>query len=262
MAACSVNRPGRPPRSASVTRPVPSAMAARSHRDRSCSSSSSSRPSGVRPGGPARVGQQQQREQPAHLRLVRHQLAEHPGQAEGPLHQVGPDQVRAGRGGVAGGVQQVDHGEHGVEPVRQLGGPGHPVRDPGRGDLLLRAGDPRRHGRLGDQERLRDLRGGQAAHQPQRERHLRLPGQRGMAAGEHQPQPVVGDDVIVRCHGFLRLCARRRSPARARSAAAAWTAASGPGAAGPAPAAGPWWSATPPGFRGTPCRDHASSAAT
>ena len=106
---------------------------------------------------------------------------------------------------MAGRVEQVDHGEHRVQPVRQLGRAGHAVRDPGGGDLLLGPGDPGRHGRLGHQERLRDLSRGQAAHQPQRQRHLCLPGQGGMAAGEYQAEPVVGDHVLPRVPGVPRL---------------------------------------------------------
>ena len=115
---------------------------------------------------------------------------------------------------MTGGVEQVNHGEDRVQPVRQLGRPGHPVRDPGGRDLLLGPGDPGRHGRLGHQERLRDLRRGQAAHQPQRQRHLRLPGQGRMAAGEHQAEPVVGDHVLDRVRvlpGLGRVAGQRLS---------------------------------------------------
>jgi hypothetical protein len=44
----------------------------------------------------------------------------------------------------------------------------------------------------------RDLRHRQPRHQPQRQRHLRLDRQRRVAAGEDQPQPLVGDGVVVR----------------------------------------------------------------
>jgi hypothetical protein len=54
-----------------------------------------------------------------------------------------------------------------------------------------------------------DLGGRQAAQQPQRQRHLRLGRERWMAAGEDEPQPLVGH---ARCHEVLggRLIARRR----------------------------------------------------
>ena len=98
---------------------------------------------------------------------------------------------------MTGGEHQVHDGQHGVEPVRQFGGIRYPVRDPGRRDLLLRPGDPGGHGRLGHQERPRNIAGGQTAHQPQRQRDLSLPGQRRMAAGEDQPQPVIGDPAVI-----------------------------------------------------------------
>ena len=75
---------------------------------------------------------------------------------------------------------------------------GHPVRDAGRGDLLLRPGDPGGHRRLADQEGARDLGRGQPAQQPQGQRDLRLDGERRVAAGEDQPQPVVGDTSSAR----------------------------------------------------------------
>jgi hypothetical protein len=46
--------------------------------------------------------------QPADLGLVRHELAQHPGQLRGPLDQVGPHQGWSRRGGVPGGEEQVD----------------------------------------------------------------------------------------------------------------------------------------------------------
>jgi hypothetical protein len=41
------------------------------------------------------------------------------------------------------------------------------------------------------EERAGDLAGGQAAHDPQGERDLGCPGQRRVAAGEDQPQPLI-----------------------------------------------------------------------
>ena len=75
---------------------------------------------------------------------------------------------------------------------------------PAARDLALGADDPLRHRGLADQERARDLRCAEAAEQAQRERGLRVARQRGVAAGEHQPQAVVGDR-----RGFL-LVRRRR----------------------------------------------------
>jgi putative intracellular protease/amidase len=94
---------------------------------------------------------------PAGVGAARHQLAQHPGQAHRLLHEVGPDQRRAGRRGVPGGEEQVDDGDHGREPVAELGRGRDAVGDAGDRDLLLRPGDPGRHGRLEDQERPGDV---------------------------------------------------------------------------------------------------------
>jgi hypothetical protein len=97
---------------------------------------------------------------------------------------------------VPGGKDQVHHIQHGGQPLRQLAGAGDPVGDAGGGDLLLGTGDPGGHGRLAGQERVRDLGGSQPAQQPQSERDPRVHGERGVAAGEDQPQPVIGDRVL------------------------------------------------------------------
>ena len=51
---------------------------------------------------------------------------------------------------------------------------------------------------LADQEGAGHVGGGQPAHQPQGQRHLRRPVQRRVAAGDDQPQPVVGQLGVVR----------------------------------------------------------------
>jgi hypothetical protein len=144
----------------------------------------------------ASVVEQHQRQQAADLGLggqrARGQL-EVPAQADRLDAQLAAHQrVAAGRG-VALVEDQVDHRQRRVEPHRQLVGVGHPVRDAGVADLALGAHQPLRHRRLGHRERARDRRGRQPADQPQRQRHLRGGCQRRVAAGEDQPQPIVGD---------------------------------------------------------------------
>ncbi len=135
--------------------------------------------------------QQHQREQPGHLGLVRHQPGQQPAEPDRLGAQVGPDQLVTGAGRVSLVEDQVHHGQHRAEPARQLGFAGHPVRDPRVADLALGPDQPLRHRRLRHQERVRDLRRAQPAEQPQGQRDLRGGAQRGMAAGEDQPQPVV-----------------------------------------------------------------------
>jgi hypothetical protein len=63
------------------------------------------------PGRPARVQQQQQRQQPVHLRLVGQQLGQRPPQPERLGGQVAP-------AAVALVEDQVDHRQHSVQPIR------------------------------------------------------------------------------------------------------------------------------------------------
>ncbi len=55
--------------------------------------------------------------------------------------------------------------------------------------------DPLRHRRLRHQERLGDLLGLEAGEKPQDESDLRIGGQGGVCAQEHEPELVVGDDI-------------------------------------------------------------------
>ena len=142
-----------------------------------------------------RVVQQHQREQPARLALLRHQLDQQAPEPDRLRAQLAPHERRAGGRRVALIEDQVDGGEHRGQPVRQLVLLGHAVGDPGVGDLALRAHQPLRHRGLGDEERARDLRHRQAAERAQRQRHPRLGGERRVAAGEHQAQAVVGHVV-------------------------------------------------------------------
>ena len=148
------------------------------------------------PGGAAGVGEEQQRQQAGHRGVAGQQRPQHPAQLQGALDQVGAHQVLPRGCRVAGREQQVHHREHGVDPRGQLPRGWHAVRDPGDGDLLLGARDPGGHGGLADEEGAGHLGGGQPAHQPQRQGDLRRAVQRRVAAGDHQPQPVVG--VAVR----------------------------------------------------------------
>ena len=67
------------------------------------------------------------------------------------------------------------------------------------GQRPLGADDALGDGRLGDEERARNLVGRQAAEQAQRERDARLGREHRMAGREHQAQQVVADVVIQGC---------------------------------------------------------------
>ena len=147
------------------------------------------------------------------VRLVGHQLGQRPAQ---------PD--RLGRQLVAARValveDQVDDGQHRGEPFRQQMVGRDAERDAGRLDLPLGADQPLGHRRLGDEERAGDLAGGQAAQRPQRQRHLRLDGERRVAAGEDQLQPLVGEGGLGHRALGRRLPLQQRGLPRQRLVAA------------------------------------------
>ena len=126
----------------------------------------------------------------------------------------------ARRRGVALVEDQVDHVQHGVEPLRQLRPRRHLIGNARVADLRLGAHDALGQRGGGGEEGARDLLGGEAADLAQRQRHLRVRGQRGMAAGEDQPQPVVFDALVVALGGVTRGAPRvapRARPATRRT---------------------------------------------
>ena len=88
-------------------------------------------------------------------------------------------------------VDEVEHRQHRLEPIRQLEPFGHAVGDLGVADLALRPHETLRHRGLGHEEGAGDLVGLQSTEQPQRERNLRARRERGVAAGEDQAETVV-----------------------------------------------------------------------
>ena len=83
------------------------------------------------PGRPPGVGEEDEGQQAGDVRVVGQQGAQHPGQVEGPLHEVAPDQIGASRRGVPGRVEEVDDGEHGVDArgeFRRRAAPGYGMR--------------------------------------------------------------------------------------------------------------------------------------
>ena len=129
------------------------------------------------------------------LGLVGHQLGERAAEPDRLGRQVDAPAVALVE-------DQVDDREHRREPVRQQVVGRHPERDAGGLDLLLRPHEPLRHRRLGHQERAGDLGRGQAAERPQRQRDLRLRGERRVAAREDELEPLVGEGRLV--HVVLR----------------------------------------------------------
>jgi hypothetical protein len=143
------------------------------------------------------VLQQHQRQQPGGLRFVRQQLVHDAGEPDRLGGEVLAHERVARRRGVALVEDEVEHGEHGLQPLRQRVRRGLRDRDARQPHLALGAHEPLGYGRLRQQQRPRDLGHGQAADQPQRERHLGLERERRMAAREHQPEPLVRDHVLL-----------------------------------------------------------------
>ena len=113
-------------------------------------------------------------------------------------HSAGRIQSSPARGGVAFVEDQVDHFEHRREPRARARAARHLERHARLGERALGAHDALRDGRLGHQKGARDLVGGEAAEQAQRERDARLGGEHRMAGDEDQPQQVVADVVVQR----------------------------------------------------------------
>ena len=100
-------------------------------------------------------------------------------------------------GGVALVEDQIDHREHGREPLGQLSALGHLVRQGTVADGALGAHEPLRNRGLGHEKRASDLGRRESAHQSQGERHAAVCRQPGVAAGEDQPESVVGNRLGV-----------------------------------------------------------------
>ena len=169
----------------------PSSACAWSHSRRSWSDRRTSAPAAIGAGRPPRRREQQQGQQAVHLGLVRHQLGEQATESDGLRAEIVARQIVARGGGVPLVEHEVDHCEHGAEPVRQLGVGRDAIRDLGVLDLALGPHEPLRHGRLGHEERSRDLARLEPAEQAEGERHLRLGSEGRVAAGEDEPQAIV-----------------------------------------------------------------------
>ena len=149
-------------------------------------------------GETAGIVEQHQRQQTLIFRMVRKQFVQHAGEPDGLGAQIQPQQLVARCGGVAFVEDQVNHGLHGREALRQLGRRRDLIGNARLLDLALGPHQPLRERRLRHEKCLRDLGGGEAAQSPQRQRHLPLRIQRRMAACEDQPQAIVG-----KMHGQL-----------------------------------------------------------
>ena len=120
---------------------------------------------------PARVVEEHQRQEPEHLRLVRHQCAEHPDEADRLGRQLAPDEPVAGGRAVALVEHEIEHAQDAIEPFRQGVVVRDSIGDPRVADLPLRPDEPLGERRLRDEEGAGDLGGREAAEGAQRQRH-------------------------------------------------------------------------------------------
>ena len=126
--------------------------------------------------GAAGIMQQHQREQASDLAAAGHQRVEQPSQSDRLAREIRPHQVVAAGCDIALGEDEIDHGEHAVEPRRERLALRHFVGDAGEPDFLLGAQKALRHRLLAHQKRARHLRRGQSTHRTQGERDLDLRG--------------------------------------------------------------------------------------
>jgi len=130
--------------------------------------------------------------QPVHLRLVGHEQREHRRKPDRLVAE-----LAAHRRPVACVEDEIDDAEHRVQPLGEDLVRRDAERNAGVADLPLRAHEPLRHRRLGHEEGASDLSCVEPAERAQRERDPRLQAERGVAAREHEAEPLVGDRLVV-----------------------------------------------------------------
>ena len=159
---------------------------------------------GIHSRRPARVVEQHQREQAFGLRFVVDQLDDESAESDRLVAQRDPHHVTPRARGVALVEQEVHDREHATDTLGPASRIGNAERDPRVADLALGPHQPLRHRRLGDEERTRDLGGGEPGEGAQGQRHARVERERGMAAREDQPQAVVGDASELSWYRLVR----------------------------------------------------------
>jgi hypothetical protein len=137
------------------------------------------------------IGEEHQRKQPAHLAVAGEQGVHRAGQADGFTRQLGAVEIGPGAARVTLVEDEVEDVEHRAESLRAFLAVGHLEGHAGSLDALLRPADPLGHRRLGHEERTGDLRGGQTADGPQRQRDRGGFGERGVATHEQGDERVV-----------------------------------------------------------------------
>ena len=122
------------------------------------------------------IVQQHERQQPHHLRLVWHEVAQRATEANRLGGQLVADDRVAGGGGIAFVEDQVDHRQHGVEPLWQQVICWDLIRDSRVADLALGSREALSERGFGHEQRAGYLRGREPTQRAQRQRNLSLEG--------------------------------------------------------------------------------------
>ena len=125
--------------------------------------------------------------------LLRHQHPQQPPETDGFGAEIRPYERSASGRRIALVEHQIDHSQHCVQPLRHILGVGHRIRNARIANLPLRAHESLRHRRWGYQKRAGDLVGLEAAQRAERQRDLRVEGERRVAAREDQFKAIVGN---------------------------------------------------------------------
>ena len=140
-----------------------------------------------------------------HLGLPGQQLRQHASKAERVLTERCPHPLVARGCGVSLVEDQVDHGQHGFEPLSQLVAARRLEGNMSLGQCLLGSKDALAQRLLRHQERPGNLGRGEAAGQAQGQRNAPLDGQHRMAGGKDQAEDIIINDLVQRViHGFTQ----------------------------------------------------------
>ncbi len=153
---------------------------------------------------PARLAVKHEREQPAHLGLLRQAGAQHAREPDRLVGEPPGPRIDAGRVLPRVAVGAVDRVEHGFQPLRQLARLGHLEGDAGLANLGLRAHQALSHGRRRNEKRLADLGRIEAEHRLQHERRVHVGVDRRVRAHEEHLQSLVWNGAPSRSRDRIR----------------------------------------------------------
>jgi hypothetical protein len=158
-------------------------------------------------GGAAGFAQQHEGEKSEYLKLIGHELGEHPSKSYGFTREVDAREVVARGRGVAFGEDEVDGREHCGQSIGERRNAGDAVGRMVIAQLALGSRDALCHRGLFDEEGSGDLCSLKPAEQPKRQSDTSIWRQGRVTAKEDQPELVVRNDVdeVVEFRVVLRV---------------------------------------------------------